>query len=153
MRVRQSKALTVWGALLSLALAVSIHTMTLAVPMTTIAVLIPIKSKGSGPFYRFLEDGKWGYMDRQGMVVIPPRFDQAEDFFEHKAMVRFDGDAGYIRESGEWMIEPKFGRAGRFRGGVAIAGERRAAAVGLIDAGGNFLVAPQFTSIEDFPDG
>ena len=49
---------------------------------TTYVVIPPIKVKGSGPFYRIQESGKWGYMNRQGRVVIAPRFDRAEDFFE-----------------------------------------------------------------------
>src|SRR5262249_40951629 len=88
---------------------------------TTYGILIPIKARGSGPLYRIQENDKWGYMDREGNIVIPPRFESAADFFEHKAAVSFGGRTGYIDEVGKWQVEPKFLHGGRFKGGVAVA--------------------------------
>jgi len=72
-----------------------------SVVRTTTVIVAPIKAKESGPLYRIRENGKWGFMNRQGDVVIPARFDHAEDFFEQKAVVSLEGKLGYIDETGE----------------------------------------------------
>ena len=118
---------------------------------TTVVIVVPVKAKGSGPLYRIRENGKWGYMDRRGSVVIPAQFEHAEDFFEHKAVVSLEAKTGYIDEAGKWQIEPKFLSAGCFKGGVAVAGSL--GAQGLIDSTGRFLIDPQFETIEDFSEG
>jgi hypothetical protein len=118
---------------------------------TTIVTVAPIKAKGSGPLYRIRENGKWGYMNRQGDVVIPVRFDRAEDFFEQKAVVSLEGKAGYIDEAGKWHIEPTFFGARRFQRGIAVA--KHSDTLGIIDTSGRFLIDPQFAQIEDFSEG
>jgi len=36
---------------------------------------------------RFSENAKWGYKSRDGRIVIPPRFDYAEEFLAGRAVV------------------------------------------------------------------
>ena len=49
------------------------------------------ESESQEPEYadRFLikVDGKWGYINRNGAVVIPPQFEYAEDFHNGLAIV------------------------------------------------------------------
>src|SRR5664280_1434644 len=45
------------------------------------------KSKPSG-LYRVVVDGKWGFIDRTGALVIPATYDAAGDFSEGLAAVR-----------------------------------------------------------------
>src|SRR5438034_549366 len=112
-----SRVLRLRGFLWGVAFAYVIAIGASAVFGTSYAILIPIKAKGSGPLYRIQENGKWGYMNRGGNVVIPPQFEHAEDFFDHKAVVSLEGKTGYIDESGTWQIEPKFSSASRFNNG------------------------------------
>lgn len=62
----------------------------------------------------FKENGKWGYLDKEGNIVIPPQWDDADDFDEGFASVfigTFDekgwpdsGMHGVINTNGEYVI-------------------------------------------------
>ncbi len=51
---------------------------------------------------------KWGYIDSNDNVKIPPKYDSALYFSEHLALVKVDSLWGYINEAGEFVIHPKF---------------------------------------------
>ena len=69
----------------------------------------------------------YGYIDRTGKVVIPPRFAVACAFHEGLAAVQAkntgvqdkENSWGYIDKSGRFVIEPRFNDAREFRNGVA----------------------------------
>src|SRR5207249_1477743 len=79
---------------------------------------------------------KWGYIDKQGMLVISPRFDRASMFAEGLAAVEIDrtgdrsavcqtddascvGKWGYIDKRGTLVIAAQFDAAEGFREGLA----------------------------------
>jgi len=66
-------------------------------------------------------DGKWGYADLKGKVVIPPKFIAAGAFSDGRASVvlRRGGLLGFIDQSGKVVIPPKFNHVSRFRNGLA----------------------------------
>ena len=65
-------------------------------------------------------DGKWGYIDRAGEFVIPPRFDEAEDFTEEGfAVVKLGGKCGLIDRTGRIIITAKYDRL-EWLGGLAL---------------------------------
>lgn len=51
--------------------------------------------------------GQWGYIDRQGKMVIPPQWDHADAFCHGLALVEKDGKLAYINLAGEtvWREE------------------------------------------------
>jgi hypothetical protein len=59
---------------------------------TSHVALYSIKAKGSDLLWRILRDGRWGYMDRTGKIVIKPRFVRASDFFGGIASVCVNQD-------------------------------------------------------------
>lgn len=61
----------------------------------------------------------WGYIDEWGEFAIPPRFDDAWDFYEDLAAVKVEWARGYIDRKGEFVIEPRFEKAEPFHDGVA----------------------------------
>jgi hypothetical protein len=75
---------------------------------------------GAKKLFPVVKDGKWGYMNNQGKIVIEPQFDAARDFHDGLALVsKFDksgdsnaqaknGKDGYIDETGKFVIEPQF---------------------------------------------
>lgn len=78
-----------------------------------------------GPY----RNAKYGFIDEQGKVVIPPRF---EPEFEHHgfigsltrfsdgmAKVKLDGKYGYINKSGELVVPAQFSSADDFSEGLA----------------------------------
>lgn len=77
----------------------------------------------AGPFRgglaRVSEDGKWGYVNRAGEFVIPPRFDMASEFSEGRGLVEVDKKYGYVDSSGNLVIAPAFLHAHEFSEGLA----------------------------------
>jgi hypothetical protein len=50
------------------------------------------------------EDGKWGFIDNRGNIVIPNIYDDEMSFSEGLASVKKDGKYGYINNQGEEVI-------------------------------------------------
>jgi len=73
------------------------------------------------------DDGKlWGYMyldkwnnfeDR--IIVIPARYEQADDFHDGLARVKENGKFGYIDKSGKYIVLPYLNEATNFENGIA----------------------------------
>jgi WG containing repeat len=85
-----------------------------AASATSYADLIPVKQRGSGPFYRIKRGGSWGYVDRRGHVVMPPQFADAGDFFSGLAAVRVGDLWGYLSTSGKMAFPTRYDSAGDF---------------------------------------
>jgi WG containing repeat len=80
------------------------------------------RSAASNKLYPVFKDGKWGYINNQGKIVIEPQFDAARDFHDGLALVskydksgnknpvtnQSDDKDGYIDETGKFVIEPQF---------------------------------------------
>jgi len=62
---------------------------------------------------------KWGFIDKNGSMVIKPEFDKAESFSEGLAAVAVNGKWGYIDKAGKFAIEPRFNEAEAFTEGLA----------------------------------
>ena len=56
----------------------------------------PVKARGSDSLFQIRNGERWGYMDRNGQTIIPPRFDREGDFFGGRAKVQLGGKWGYI---------------------------------------------------------
>ena len=75
----------------------------------------------SGPARFPIEvQGRWGFIDSTGAVVIAPRFAQVEPFSDGLAAAREQGHYGYIDASGRYVIAPKFEAASAFHAGRAV---------------------------------
>jgi hypothetical protein len=51
--------------------------------------------------------GKHGFLDQNGMVVIPPQFDNTDDFEHGLAKVEVKGRIGYIDPQGHYVWKPR----------------------------------------------
>lgn len=69
--------------------------------------------------FPIVKEGKWGYMDKAGTVVIEPQYQLAWDFHEGLACVGLSAFRGFIDKTGEVVIPLKYGWAGRFSEGLA----------------------------------
>jgi len=100
----------------------------------------------------YILDGKYGYVDRSGAVVIPAQFAEAVEFRDGAALVRTSTGYGLIDRQGKFQIEPKFERSFGFRDGLAavlVHGQ----GYGYIDRSGRFVIEPQYNFAYDFSDG
>ncbi len=50
--------------------------------------------------------GKWGYVDRTGKFIIPPRFQEAHRFSDGLALVMVGNRVGYIDKAGKYVWNP-----------------------------------------------
>ncbi len=128
-----------------------------------LCLLLPSLSIAQDRF-RVRVNGKYGYIDREGELVIPAKYDGAGNFSEGLARIEVDvivyGDTfdhtvakwGFIDPSGEVVIEPTFDSAGDFQEGLAqVKQDRRR---GYVNAQGELAVPLQFSRrVGDFHEG
>lgn len=98
------------------------------------------------------QDGRWGYIDKTGKVVVTPQFVWAEEFSEGLAAFEDDeGKHGYVDETGKIVIEPKFDNWTDFSEGLAAVSMDFE--WGYIDKTGRWVIAPRFAVGRPFSDG
>jgi WG containing repeat len=103
--------------------------------------LTNIPTSVSSERFRFFRDGKFGYIDKAGKIIIPPRFDYARDFSEGLATVKIGDKAGCIDLNGKIIIPPQFDSIGEFKNGLAEITLDRLEN-GKIDKTGKIVTAP-----------
>ena len=59
-------------------------------------------------------DGKWGFVDSNGKMVIEAQYEDARSFANGYAAVKKDGKWGFINTEGNMVIEPQFANAKDF---------------------------------------
>ncbi len=65
-------------------------------------------------------NGKWGYIDRSGKLLISSQFDFAAPFSsDGRALVGTNGTLGYVKKDGRYAIQPTYTGAGGFGGQLA----------------------------------
>jgi hypothetical protein len=114
---------------------------------------------------------KWGYADETGKIIIAPQFESARPFSEGLAAVAIGNNAkpeeveflkltreylkwGFIKESGQFVIQPQFYDVGDFSEGLArmkVGGLN--GKWGFIDKSGKILIQPIYYSVDDFANG
>ena len=72
--------------------------------------------------FRIEQDGKVGFINNTGKIIIKPQFDDGWGFDEGLAPVRIGEDWGYIDETGKVIIKPQFFQASNFSEGIASVG-------------------------------
>jgi hypothetical protein len=107
-------------------------------------------------------DGKMGYVDGRGTVIIEPQFQRAEIFSEGLSQVGA-GDSpfscrwGYVDKTGAWLVQPRFTEGlGAFTEGLALVDEHQpygTSLYGYIDKTGDWVIEPRFTDAKAFSEG
>lgn len=91
-------------------------------------------------------DGKYGYIDHQGHILIPPQFIWAEAFSQGLGTVYICGRYVSIDATGSLL---PFRRAAE----GDLAAKRKDGKVGFVNASGEFVVPPSFDEALPFSDG
>ena len=66
-------------------------------------------------------DGKWGFIDTSGKVIVKPEYDATLGFADGLAAVKRGDLWGYVDATGMLVIATKFQRANSFHQGMARA--------------------------------
>ncbi len=98
-----------------------------------------------------IEDGKWGFIDKTGKIVIKPKFDNAKLFSEGLAAILIVDKWGYIDRMGKIVFKPKFDEGRNFSEGMACV--KIAGKWGYINKTGRIIIKPQFEDDGFFNEG
>lgn len=108
------------------------------------------RGKNADALYRFIKDGKAGYIDQTGKIVIEPTLDFYGNYdgeFEN-GLLQID-DGKYINKTGKIAIDKDYYRSWDFSDGLAVAMQEDNGKWGYIDKTGKFVISPRF---ESFPN-
>ena len=101
-------------------------------------------------------DGKYGFIDKKGELVIPMRFDVEEDgvtseFHEGYAVACKNGKYGYIDKSGKEVIPCNYSAAFNFSEGMALV--IKEGKFGFIDVNGKEIIPCEYSYANHFSEG
>lgn len=102
---------------------------------------------------RFLSDnGKFGFKDQDGKVVIEPIYENAGTTFSGRYVnVKLNEKWGFINNKGETFVEPKYESASPFSGGLGgFAIVKLNGKYGFIDWTGKEIVPLEYDAVEPF---
>ena len=68
----------------------------------------------------FQENGKWGFINTAGEVVVEPQYDECHDYHNGYAAVKVNGKWGYIDIKHNLVIAPEFQDVEDFKNDLAI---------------------------------
>lgn len=98
------------------------------------------------------KNGKWGYMDVKGKMVIQPKFQKAHNFFEGLANVKINGKWGYINNKGQVVIKAEYDDAAyQFVNGYAQVSKN--GKWGNIDKEGKVVIPITYQDTNDYSEG
>lgn len=99
-------------------------------------------------------NGKCGFIDKTGKIVVEPKYKQISYFSEGLAAVSENGKQfGYIDKTGKQIIEQKFTSESAFSDDLAISYEGFSSLKGYIDKTGKTVIEPKFLFATSFGDG
>ena len=96
--------------------------------------------------FPFVQNGKWGFMNHQGKVMIQPKFDFVDAFSQGRAAAGINELYGFIDPMGAWVIQPQFKDVLPFRFNLSVVFNENLEA-GLINLFGEWIVKPAFKDI------
>jgi|GEM_PF-3358975 hypothetical protein len=106
----------------------------------------------------FMKDGKYGYEDDNGKVILEPTYTMAYDFHDGLAAVSIaDSEGrekfGYIDVTGNYVIAPAYSKAGTFGTGRAPVLNAEGTLWGFIDTSGSLVIPYSYSDCTTFCEG
>jgi hypothetical protein len=101
-------------------------------------------------------DGKYGYINPEGDVVIPLKYDNGLGFSEGLAGVEIQGKWGYINKEGKIVIAAGYDDAYDFFGDIAEVSLKDKSGVykqGYINKQGKIIVPVKYATLDRFSEG
>lgn len=109
------------------------------------------RHKMNDNLFQVTKDGKSGFINDKGQIVIDLTFDSVSGFSEGFARIFVGDKVGFINKQGNIQIQPQFDTVSGFSEGMAYAtlGDK----YGYIDTSGSFVIDPSFYRCWDFENG
>ena len=100
-----------------------------------------------------VKNKKYGYINKDGIVVIPIQYEAAYQFSDNGLAMFLSGRKfGFINSDGQVVIQPQFDTSSGFSNNLAMVVLNGKA--GFIDKNGKFVIPPQYEGANDFaPNG
>ena len=97
-------------------------------------------------------DGKWGYSNTNGEMIITNKYSSAYYFKDGLARVSYEGKTGFINREGSFIINPEWDNASYwfYDGLVSV---QKNGKYGFIDSSGNLVVKNQYYDVKSFSEG
>lgn len=131
-------------------------------PGCSIAILIwSLPSDEADPFFRIVQDGKVGYIDATGRIVIAATLPRNDFYFGefHEGLLRGSEKGGYrfIDTTGATVFHTTSPYVSDFSEGLVPAADplssARSSRYGFLDRTGRFAIPPQFSQASGFSEG
>ena len=116
-----------------------------------------------GELFPASRNGRWGFTDVDGNIIIPIEYREAYAFSEGLARVRADNDLiGFINARNEFVIQPEYPLAEDFKDGLAVVnvGARKDSTLGwrggqwgFVDKTGNMVIPAIYSNYGIVFDG
>ena len=98
------------------------------------------------------KDGKWGYMNKSGEIVIKCQFDDAGLFTEDGlARIKIGEKYGFVDKTGTFITNPQYDWASSFSDGFAVI--QQGDLYGYINTDGKIAINPQYDEAYSFGNG
>jgi hypothetical protein len=112
---------------------------------------VAAKSADSSDRYVVKVNGKYGFIDHSGKMVIPPAYDKALAFSDGLSVVYVGMQCGFIDTAGKLVAQPQFDDCMPFAEGMAAV--KSGNQWGYIDQSGTIAIKPQFENTITFREG
>lgn len=110
----------------------------------------PNLSINTAVLYQIKIDGKFGFINRTGKLIVEPIYDDAREFHEGLAAVKSDGKWGYIDNTGKLIIPLIFNTNSVFEEGMAFLKVNDK--YGFFNKKGEIVIQPQFYDFRSFSE-
>jgi len=125
----------------------------LIISLLVISVCYGQSADGSQPYLPVEKDGKWGYMNQSGELVIKATFDEAAHFSDGWAKVKVGKQVFFIDASGSTVLKPQVSSIDSFSEGLAVASKGGSKKLGYVNKKGEFVIEPRFNFAYSFSEG
>lgn len=99
----------------------------------------------------FKKSDRYGFIDKTGKVVIPPKFKDLGDFSENIATVKLNNKWGVIDTTGKFVIQPRYNNSIDFYEGLADV--KIGSKYGYMNKNEKIVIKPQFDIAGRFEEG
>ncbi len=129
------------------------QTLTATISDSEMATLTGSLTKAATNLIRFHDQTskKYGYKDENGNIVIPAKYDDALDFSDGLALVKFKGKCGFIDKTDKLVIPAKYDSAWPFSDGLALVEIN--GKYGFIDKTDKLVIPAKYDSAWPFSEG